>query len=106
MTGSSKPTSVITWALARAPGRVLDLGAGAGRASLVLQERGQDVVALDVSPGAIEVCRRRGVHQVYLGTVAELAATRPAPFDSVLMLGNNLGLLGSPQHAREVLAAL
>jgi SAM-dependent methyltransferase len=95
-----------TWVLARAPGRVLDLGAGAGRASVVLQERGQDVVALDVSPGAIDVCRRRGVKQVFLGTVAELAATRPAPFDSVLMLGNNLGLLGSPQHAPDVLAAL
>jgi len=95
-----------TWALQRAPGRVLDLGAGAGRASLALQERGQDVVALDVSPGAIEVCRRRGVQQVFLGSVAELAATGPAPFDSVLMLGNNLGLLGSPHHAPEVLAAL
>src|SRR6516165_5357580 len=60
-----------TWALQRAPGRVLDLGAG----------------ALDVSQGAIEVCRRRGVQQVFLGSVAELAATGPAPFDSVLMLG-------------------
>ena len=88
-----------TWALQRAPGRVLDMGAGAGRASLALQERGQDVVALDVSPGAVGVCRRRGVKEVFLGTVAELAAAGGAPFDSVLMLGNNLGLLGSPERA-------
>jgi len=95
-----------TWALERAHGRVLDMGAGAGRASLVAQERGQEVVALDVSPGAVEVCRRRGLKQVFCGTVAELAAAGPAPFDSVLMLGNNLGLLGSPQRAQHVLAAL
>lgn len=95
-----------TWALQRAPGRVLDMGAGAGRASLALQERGQDVVALDVSPGAVGVCRRRGVKEVFLGTVAELAAAGGAPFDSVLMLGNNLGLLGSPERAPEALAAL
>jgi len=95
-----------TWALERAAGRVLDLGAGAGRASLAVQKRGQDVVALDVSPGAVEVCRRRDLQQVFLGTVAELAAAGGAPFDSVLMLGNDLGLLGSPERAPGTLAAL
>lgn len=39
--------------------KVLDIGAGAGRFSLAVQERGATAVALDDSAGAIEVCRRR-----------------------------------------------
>ena len=38
-------------------GPVLDLGAGAGRASLWFQERGLDVTAIDSSPGAVDVSR-------------------------------------------------
>ncbi len=72
----------------RAQGRILDIGAGAGRVSLALQREGLDVVALDISEGAIEVCKDRGVRSVFKGTVFDLAATRPAPFDTFLMLGN------------------
>ena len=54
-------------------GRVLDIGAGAGRASVALQDRGQDVVALDISPGATAVCRDRGVPTTFTGSVFELA---------------------------------
>jgi SAM-dependent methyltransferase len=94
------------WALERARGRVLDLGAGAGRAALALQARGHDVLALDVSRGALEVCRRRGVRDLFLGTVGELASTEPRPFDTILALGNNLGLLGNGGTAPDVLDAL
>lgn len=44
----------------RATGAVLDLGAGAGRHSLYLQGLGHDVTAVDISPGAVLVCRARG----------------------------------------------
>lgn len=94
------------FASGRAHGRVLDVGAGAGRVTLALQEEGLDVVALDTSEGATEVCKDRGVRSVFKGTVFDLAATRPAPFDTFLMLGNNLGLLGGHQEAPLLLQAL
>ena len=90
----------------RARGGVLDIGAGAGRVSLYLQERDFDVVALDVSPLAADVCRGRGVREVFVGTVFDLAATSREKFDTFLMLGNTLGLLESADHAPRFLRTL
>src|ERR1700719_226950 len=42
-------------------GRALDVRRGAGRCCLYLQSDGREVVGIDASPLAIEVCRRRGV---------------------------------------------
>lgn len=86
-------------------GRVLDVGAGGGRCAVPLLTRGHAVTALDTSPGAIEVCRRRGVTDTYLGTVEEHAADR-ARYDTFLLYGNNLGLLTGPDRAVRFLAAL
>lgn len=87
-------------------GRILDVGAGAGRHALALQQRGHEVVALDVSPGAIEVCRDRGVEQVFLGTTEDFAREDPEPFDAVILLGHNLALLGSPEASGSFLETL
>jgi SAM-dependent methyltransferase len=95
------------WALNRVGSRVLDVGADAGRGSLALQERSQEVTALDLSPGAIEVCRERGVRNVYAGSVQQAVADGMAgSFDSVLMFGNNLGLLATGELASSYLAEL
>lgn len=87
-------------------GRVLDVGAGAGRFSFALQSRGHEPVALDVSPGAVDVCRRRGVHQTFLGSVEEFADTDPPLFDAAILMGNNLSLFGSVEQAGSMLNAL
>jgi SAM-dependent methyltransferase len=94
------------WACAKVSGRILDVGSGAGRASLHLQKLGQSVVALDISPLAAEVCRRRGIQDVVVGTLDDLARDGEGPFDSFLMLGNNLGLLGSATEAPRLLGTM
>lgn len=81
--------------LTHAEGRILDVGAGAGRFALELEDRGCQVVALDTSDGAVEVCRRRGL-ETFHGTIFEYDGPR---FDGFVLLGNNLGLLESPGHA-------
>ncbi len=79
-------------------GRVLDVGCGAGRHSLEAQRRGCEVVAIDVSPGAVEVCRRRGVHDVRLLPLGRVDASLGF-FDTVLMMCGNLGLTGNAAEA-------
>jgi SAM-dependent methyltransferase len=90
--------------LAREP--VLDIGCGAGRHSLHLQNKGLHVVAIDNSPGAIEVCRRRGLKHVRVLSATEVGRLERGEFNTILMLGNNFGLLGSPRRAKKILRDL
>ena len=78
----------------RIRGRVLDVGCGAARHSLEAQHRGLETVAIDISPGAVEVSRGRGVQDVRLLPMAEVDE-RLGTFDSVLMMCGNFGLAGS-----------
>lgn len=91
-------------AIDRAEGRVLDVGCGAGRAMAYLELQGRDCLGIDVSPGAVDVCERRGLDAQVLD-VAEVASLE-ASFDTILLLGNNFGLVGTRDRAPEVLAGL
>lgn len=92
-------------AVERVRGRVLDVGCGAGRHALHLQAKDHEVVGIDTSPGALAVCRERGVERVERCDVAD-ADSLDGAFDTVLMLGNNFGLVGSRDRAPTVLGAL
>jgi len=85
-----------------AKGKVLDVGCGAGRHALYLQSRGLDVVGIDISPRAIEVCRRRGLKQTKVMSIAQLSS-RMGAFDTIIMFGNNFGLFANPGRARWLL---
>jgi SAM-dependent methyltransferase len=88
-----------------ARGRVLDVGCGAGRVALHLQSRGLDVVALDVSPLAVEASRLRGVRDARVLGLGDVDGSLGA-FDTVVLYGNNLGLLASRTNGRRVLRQL
>jgi SAM-dependent methyltransferase len=90
--------------LADLRGPALDLGCGAGRHLTHLQDRGLTVTGVDVSPGAVEVCRRRGAQDV------RLADLRTPPDDhhwrAVLMMCGNFGLAGGWDETRALLSDL
>lgn len=101
----AEPSDAQRRVVEHAIGRVLDVGCGAGRYALYLQEQGREVVGIDVSPLAIEVCRRRGLREARAMSVEEVDASL-GRFDSVIMLGNNLALLGSAAGAKRILKRL
>jgi len=63
-------------AIESAQGNILDIGCGAGRHLLYLQEKGLEATAIDSSPGAVEVCRLRGVKNAL---VSDVWIFRPMP---------------------------
>ena len=73
-------------------GRTLDLGAGAGRHALELQQRGLDVTAVDVTPEAVKVMRERGVADARCG---DLDAVVGDSFDTIVLLMHGIGLVGT-----------
>ena len=88
--------------IAHARGRVLDIGCGPGRHLLYLQQAGHQVVGIDNSPIAVEVARKRGAKDVRLMGLDDIGPEL-GMFDSVIMLGNNFGLVGDPANAKTFL---
>ena len=71
-------------------GWVLDVGAGAGCHSLELQDRGRRVLAIDVSPHAIEIMSKRGVKETQHVDVFEI---HKGTFDTLLMMMHGIGMV-------------
>jgi len=90
-------------AMRYAHGRVLDVGCGAGRVSLYLQNQGFEAVGIDNSPLALDVCRERGLRHTSPTPITQVSAARLGIFDTIIMLGNNFGLFGNYKRAKWLL---
>ncbi|MBN2502095.1 MAG: class I SAM-dependent methyltransferase [Anaerolineales bacterium] len=77
-------------ALTHCRGHILDVGAGAGRHSLILQQRGLEVCAIDIIPQAVEIMQARGVLDARLVDVNEFEG---GSFDTLLMLMHGIGMV-------------
>ena len=86
-------------------GRVLDVGCGACRHSLYLQKNGFDILGIDRSPLAVNVCKLRGVKRAEVMSIEDVIS-KPSSFDTIIMLGNNFSLFGSFRKARRLLKKL
>ncbi|MDG1730041.1 MAG: class I SAM-dependent methyltransferase [Algibacter sp.] len=75
-------------ALKLCKGHVLDVGCGSGSHTIYLQEKGFKIKALDISKGAIEVAKKRGVLHAKVLNILDERET----FDTILLLMNGTGI--------------
>jgi len=68
-----------------------------------LQEKNFDVTGIDNSPGAIRVCKLRGLKRAIVRPINDVDKFKPASFDTIIMMGNNFGLFSSLENARAIL---
>jgi len=92
-------------AIQRARGPVLDIGCGAGRVALYLQNHGHRVLAIDNSPLAVRVSKLRGVKSARVLSIHEIQSLRTR-FGTIVLYGNNFGLFGGLKRARILLATM
>jgi SAM-dependent methyltransferase len=80
--------------LRRLDGPVLDLGCGAGRHTLALQEWGVDVLAVDASPNAVQAASERGVVHAVQMDMFDLRLPADA-YRGVVCIGTQASAAGS-----------
>ncbi|WP_158796489.1 bifunctional 2-polyprenyl-6-hydroxyphenol methylase/3-demethylubiquinol 3-O-methyltransferase UbiG [Pedobacter sp. L105] len=87
-------------ALDMCEGKVLDVGGGAGSHALILQERGYEITALDISTVAVDIMKKRGVVNVIEGDIFNYTTEK---FDTLLFLMNGIGLTGTLEGFKKFL---
>lgn len=90
-------------ALEMSHGSILDVGAAAGCHSLTLQNMGKSPVAIDISPLSVMVMKERGVDARQMNFYDE---SFTETFDTVLMLMNGTGIIGSLDNMEAFFARL
>ena len=90
------------YALQFCKGSVLDVGACAGCHSIILQQNGHNVTAIELSEHAANCLKARNIPTIH-GDVMNL---KNQQFDTILMLMNGLGLGGTIEKTTAMLAHL
>lgn len=90
-------------AIKKCKGRVLDVGAAAGCHSLILQKKGFNVTALEISQLAADVIKKRGVLKVVQENIFDY---KDHKYDTILVLMNGSGIGGTMQGLEKLLIHL
>jgi len=88
-------------ALAVCEGKTLDVGAGTGVHSLLLQQMNKEVLAIDTSPTAVDIMNKSGVKNTECIDFFDLKAQS---FDTIIMMMNGIGFIGQLSRFEQFLS--
>ncbi|MBY8998621.1 MAG: class I SAM-dependent methyltransferase [Candidatus Thorarchaeota archaeon] len=83
-------------------GPILDVGCGAGRVGDYVKSHGLEYYGVDLSPLAVEMCHKRGHENVFVMSADDIELGR-SDFKTVVLFGNNFGLMGTPEGVVKML---
>jgi len=101
-TENDMPEIEIT-ALENCRGKILDIGAAAGCHSVILQEKGFDITALEKSEKACEVLRKRDISKIVCADIFNYSENQ---FDTILLLMNGAGIGETLEGLKKLLVHL
>lgn len=81
-------------------GSVLDIGAGVGMHALILQNRGYEVTALEISKEALKIMAARGVANIIERDIFLFDGKK---YDTLLLLMNGIGIVGTIEKLEKFL---
>jgi hypothetical protein len=87
-------------ALKLCKGKTLDVGAAAGCHSLILQKKGYNITALEISEKAVDVLKMRGIQKVTQADIYNFTENR---YDTILLLMNGAGIGGTVAGLKKLL---
>ena len=90
--------------LDRCAGQALDVGAGPGRLTVALAERGIPALAIDITPYAVQLARTRGALALQRDVFGHLPGT--GRWVTALLADGNVGIGGNPPALLRRVAAL
>jgi SAM-dependent methyltransferase len=83
-------------------GPVLDVGCGVGRVGDYVKSQGIEYYGIDLSPLAVEICHKRGHENVFVMSAESIDLDR-SDFKTVVLFGNNFGIMGKPEGVVKML---
>jgi precorrin-6B methylase 2 len=90
-------------ALKLCKGKILDVGAAAGCHTLVLQKKGFNVTALEISELAVDALQKRGIQKVIQEDILSFSEKK---YDTLLLLMNGTGIGGTINGLKKLLLHL
>ncbi|MBT30899.1 MAG: SAM-dependent methyltransferase [Thalassobius sp.] len=88
------------FAIERCRGKILDVGAGVGCHSLIMQDQGKDVHPIDISDYCVKIMNARAIENVRKQDFFKLKGEQ---YDTILFLMNGIGIAGDVNGLKKLL---